>query len=63
MFNVVYFEPRAVTIVGSNPDRDFGFIHMKEGMKLAYGQSVILLSCSHVPEIMRAQVKAEEVVI
>jgi hypothetical protein len=35
--------------VGSNPDRDFGFFHVR---KLAYGNSVVLLKCPFVPEII-----------
>jgi hypothetical protein len=38
--------------VGSNPDRDFGFFHVKEAIQLAYGMSVVLLKCPFVPEIM-----------
>jgi hypothetical protein len=38
-----------LTVVGSNPDRDFGFFNVR---KLAYGMLVVLLMCPFVPEIM-----------
>jgi hypothetical protein len=34
-----------LTAVGSNPDRDFGFFHVRK-------LSVVLLRCPFVPEIM-----------
>ena len=36
----------------SNPDSDIGFVLCEEANQLAYGMSVVLLSCQLVPEIM-----------
>ena len=40
-----------LTAVGSNPDRDL-ILTCEEAIQLAYGTSVVLLSCPIVSEIM-----------
>jgi hypothetical protein len=49
---VVDFKPLALTVVGSNLDRDFGFFSREEAIQLAYGTPVVLRRCPFVPEIM-----------
>jgi hypothetical protein len=44
-----------LTAVGSNPDRDFRFFHMRKDIQLAYGTSVVLLRCPFVPEIIHGR--------
>jgi hypothetical protein len=42
----------SLNAVGSKPDRDFGFFHVR---KLAYGMLVVLLRCPFVSEIMHGR--------
>jgi hypothetical protein len=44
-----------LTALGSNPDRDFGFLQYEEAIQLAYGTLVVLFQCPFVPEIMHGR--------
>jgi hypothetical protein len=45
-----------LTAVGSNPDRDFGFFHVRKlSGQLAYQTLVVLLRCPFVSEIMHGR--------
>jgi hypothetical protein len=44
----------SLNVVGSNPDREFGFFHVR-ALSSYYGTSVVLLTCPLVPEIMHGK--------
>jgi hypothetical protein len=43
-----------LTAVGSNPNREFGFFHVRK-LSGSLGTLVVLLSCPFVPEIMHGR--------